>query len=197
MTQTLPSRTGPYGDLRDRGPAKPRRSLPRAGARGAIGAMAMSGLRQFTTALGMVKKVPPEAVLERTAPEVLRRLPVKRRPAVVELVHWGYGAFGGLLFGLLPGAVRRHSWAGPAYGTAFWAVFETVIAPALGLPRRSKTTPERLALLADHVLYGIVVGASPWPHQEKRDDATPDQPASAQNRSSSSQMKSVRSWNTQ
>ncbi|SDJ37096.1 hypothetical protein [Nonomuraea jiangxiensis] len=129
--------------------------------------MAMSGLRQFTTALGVVKKVPPEALIERTAPSVLRELPTERRPAVVELVHWGVGAVGGAVFGLLPGAVRGRAWAGPAYGVAFWAFFEAVVAPTLGLPRRHHTTPERLALLADHVLYGIVVGASPWPHQDR------------------------------
>ncbi|GAA3549522.1 hypothetical protein GCM10022419_032340 [Nonomuraea rosea] len=131
--------------------------------------MAMSGLRQFTTAMGLVKKVPPEAVLERAAPRMIRRMPAGRRPAMVELVHWGYGTFGGLLFGLLPSGVRRRPWAGPAYGLAFWAVFETTIAPALGLPRRSPTTAERLALLTDHLLYGTVVGASPWPHQDERD----------------------------
>lgn len=172
MTQTLQSPPGSHTDLRERHPAKPQRSLLRAGARGTIGAMAMSGLRQFTTAIGVVEKVPPEAVLERTAPTMLRRLPAERRPAMVELTHWGYGALGGVLFGLLPWALRRRSLAGPAYGLAFWAVFETAIAPALGLPRRSSTTPERLALLADHLLYGIVVGASPWPHREKPDKSS-------------------------
>jgi hypothetical protein len=167
MTQTLPPRTVPYDDLRRRPPAKGPRSLPRACARGAIGAMAMSGLRQFTTAIGVVRKVPPESVLERTAPRIFRRMPPERRPAMVELTHWSYGAFGGLLFGLLPWAARRRPWAGPIYGVAFWAVFEAAIAPALGLPRAPGRAPERLALLADHVVYGIVVGASPWPHEDR------------------------------
>jgi hypothetical protein len=167
MTQTLPPRTGPYEDLRERVAVRPRRSLPRAGARGMIGAMAMSGLRQFTTSIGLVAKVPPESVLERTVPRLVRQVPRGQRPAIVELTHWGYGAFGGVLFGLLPSRVRGRPWAGPIYGAAFWAVFEAAIAPALGLPRHPRTSVERLALLADHLLYGIVVGASPWPHQEK------------------------------
>ncbi|MER6944308.1 hypothetical protein ABT294_09820 [Nonomuraea sp. NPDC000554] len=170
MTQTLPTRAEPTAPVRPVQPTerrKPRRSILRAAARGAVGAMAMSGLRQFTTSLGMVAKVPPEAVLERTAPGMFRRIPVTRRPALVETVHWGYGAFGGAVFGLMPRAVRRHAWTGPAYGLAFWALFETAIAPTLGLPRREHTTPERLALLADHILYGMVVAASPWPHQDK------------------------------
>ncbi|TMR23510.1 hypothetical protein ETD85_47895 [Nonomuraea zeae] len=153
--------------MHERPAARPRRSLPRACARGAIGAMAMSGLRQFTTAVGLVKKVPPEAVLERAAPRMTRRMPSKRLPAMVELAHWGYGAVGGLVFGLLPSAVRGRSWAGPVYGIAIWAAFETTIAPALGLPRRSPSGAERLALLADHLLYGTVVGSAPWPHQDE------------------------------
>ncbi|MEV4106670.1 hypothetical protein [Nonomuraea sp. NPDC049695] len=167
MTHTLPPRTGPYEDLRERVAVRPRRSLPRAGARGAIGAMAMSGLRQLTTSIGLVAKVPPESVLERTMPRIFRRVHPKQRPALVELAHWGYGACGGVLFGLLPSTVRGRPWVGPVYGAAFWAAFETAIAPALGLPRHPRTTVERLALLADHLLYGVVVGASPWPHQEK------------------------------
>jgi hypothetical protein len=62
--------------------------------------------------------------------------------------------------------VRRRRWAGPVYGVLAWAAFEVAIAPALGLPRRHGKA-ERLALLADHVLYGMVVAASPWPHEDR------------------------------
>lgn len=165
MTQAPPRVAGSYRYVAPRPP----RSLPRATARGVIGAMAMSGLRQFTTAVGLVRKVPPEAVLERAAPEVIRRVPAGRRPAMVELTHWSYGAFGGLVFGLLPWRVRRRPWVGPLYGLAFWAVFEAAIAPVLGMPRPHRAR-ERVALLVDHLVYGTVVGASPWPHQDVPDD---------------------------
>ncbi|MBT2230015.1 hypothetical protein KLK06_33230 [Nonomuraea sp. NEAU-A123] len=129
--------------------------------------MAMSGLRQFSTALGLVEKVPPEAVLERTTPRLFRRVPPDRRPAVVELMHWSYGAAGGAIFGALPESVRRRRWAGPAYGLLFWAVFQAAIAPMLGLPHKDRARlTERLWLLGDHLLYGIVVAASPWPHRD-------------------------------
>jgi hypothetical protein len=148
--------------------SRPRTSIGRSAVRGAIGAMAMSGLRQFSTSLGMVEKVPPESVLERTAPRMFAGVPVERRPAVVELVHWSYGAAGGALFGTLPPALRARRLAGPLYGLAFWAAFETVIGPMLGLPRKEKhRASERLALLADHLLYGVVVAASPWPHHDR------------------------------
>nr|SBO90811.1 PREDICTED: hypothetical protein [Nonomuraea gerenzanensis] len=138
----------------------------RAAARGAIASMAMSGLRRLTTSLGMVASTPPESVLERTAPRAFHNVPAERRPAVVELVHWTYGATGGAIFGMLPRAVRRRRWAGPVYGVLAWAAFEVAIAPALGL-RRRHGRGERLALLADHVLYGVVVAASPWPHKDQ------------------------------
>ncbi|GAA5069133.1 hypothetical protein HNP84_008993 [Thermocatellispora tengchongensis] len=139
----------------------------RAAARGVIGAMAMSGLRQAATALDLVHKTPPESVLERTTPRLFHRVPKERRAALVELVHWLYGAGGGALFGVLPRSVRRRPWAGPAYGVAVWGAFEAGIAPLLGLPRKPDNTPvERLTFLADHVLYGVVVASSPWPHRD-------------------------------
>lgn len=145
-------------------PPKGAPAVFRAGGRGAIAAMAMSGLRQLTQSLGVVQKTPPESVLERTAPELFRRVPIERRPALVELVHWTYGVAGGAVFGALPRNWRRQPWAGPVYGLLLWTVFEAGIAPALGLTRRPRHgVSEAAVLLADHLLYGIVVAASPWP----------------------------------
>lgn len=135
-------------------------------ARGVVAAMAMSGLRQLTTSLGLVEQTPPESVLKRTAPHVFYRVPVERRPALVEAIHWTYGAFGGSLFGLLPRELRRHAATGPIYGILFWTVFEGVLIPALGLNSSHKETRQRLALLADHMLYGAVVAASPFPYRD-------------------------------
>ncbi|MGV9384614.1 hypothetical protein ACWDRB_52975 [Nonomuraea sp. NPDC003707] len=104
MTQTLPPRTGTHDELRQRVSTRSAQALVRAAARGAIGSMAMSGLRQFTTAIGLVAKVPPEAVLERTVPRLFHRVHHRRRPAMVELAHWGYGTAGGALYGVVVGA---------------------------------------------------------------------------------------------
>lgn len=167
MTQTLPTRPGLSEEAQ---PAeKERRGHPilRATARGAVGSMAMSGLRQLTVSLGMVERTPPESVLRRTAPRLFRDVPAERRPALVEAVHWLYGAAGGAAFGLLPRVIRERRWAGPVYGVLAWAAFETGIAPALGLPRSRDTAAERLALLADHLLYGAVVGASARPRPRR------------------------------
>lgn len=131
-------------------------------ARGAIASMAMSGFRQASKSLGIIESTPPEAILQRTAPGLLNRLPRGRRPALVELAHWAYGTAGGVLFGALPHRLRRRPWTGPAYGLLFWALFEVVIAPPLGLADRRHKIAGRVALLADHVLYGSVLAAAPW-----------------------------------
>ncbi len=135
-------------------------------ARGAIAAMAMSGLRQATTSLGLVTQVPPESVLCETAPRLLNAIPVAQRTALVEVIHWGYGAFGGVLFGVLPRRLRRRAWTGPAFGTVFWLGFELVIKRALGIAGDQGGARQKLALAADHVLYGMVVGASEWPYRD-------------------------------
>lgn len=131
-----------------------------AGAvRGGVAAMAMSGLRQATASAGLIGPTPPEQVLGERAPGILGRVPPARRPLIVELAHWLYGAGGGAAFGLLPPGVRRQVWAGPCFGLLVWAVFEVGVAPALGLSHAKQTpTRDRLAFLADHLLYGAVVG---------------------------------------
>ncbi|RKR87378.1 hypothetical protein BDK92_1653 [Micromonospora pisi] len=141
-------------------------AVGRAGARGAIAAMAMSGVRQATTSLGLVERTPPEQLLKHVAPALFNRVPVNRRPALVEFIHWSVGAFGGAAFGLLPRTVRRRAWVGPAYGFVFWAAFEATVAPKLGISRKRHGLGEQLALLVDHTLYGVVVGSSPWPHAD-------------------------------
>lgn len=141
-------------------------SILKAGVRGVVASMAMSGLRQLTTALDLVDQVPPESVLRKTAPQVFNRVPVQRRPALVEVIHWSYGGFGGALFGLLPRPLRRRAASGPIYGILFWGVFQAVLVPALGLHSSHAQARQRLALLADHVLYGAVVAASPFPYRD-------------------------------
>jgi hypothetical protein len=97
-------------------------------------------------------------------PGLLARVPPDLREEAIELAHWMYGGVGGAVFGVLPAAVRRHAWMGPAYGLATWILFETAVAPLFGLRRTHESRPlERAALAADHVLYGFVVASTPWP----------------------------------
>jgi hypothetical protein len=129
-----------------------------SGLRGAIAAMAMTGMRAFTLDVGLVEEEPPRAILRQRARGLIRRVPKGTRRATVELAHWSYGAAGGMVFGLLPDSIRRRAWSGPAYGLLVWLGFELGIAPALGLTQASRLRlKERAALAADHLLYGFVL----------------------------------------
>ena len=86
-------------------------------ARGAVGAMAMTGMRVLPAELGLVEQTPPQAVGRQRARgmrALLRRAPRRQRRGLVEAAHWAFGAGGGAAFGALPGAMRRRTWAGPA-----------------------------------------------------------------------------------
>jgi hypothetical protein len=126
--------------------------------RGAIAAMAMTGMRAFTVSLGLVEEPPPKAIMRKRARGVLRLVPRRRRRAFIELIHWGYGAGGGALYGALPDGVRRRAWSGPVFGLVTWLGFELGIAPMLGLQHsKERRLDERAALAADHALYGFVL----------------------------------------
>lgn len=141
------------------GPVVP---VVRAGVRGVVAAMAMTGMREVTTGLGLVKHSPPDAVVDK-ASGLVGRVSADHRRVVVQLLHWGYGAAGGAAFGLLPRPVRSRTLAGPVYGLLSWLVFELGVAPLLGLPQAKRPDlAESAALAADHVLYGTMVGASGW-----------------------------------
>jgi hypothetical protein len=136
----------------------PAERVAHAALRGAVAAMAMTGMRVVTVSLGIVEEPPPQAIFRQRAKGLLRMVPRKRRSAAVELTHWSYGAAGGAVFGALPAQLRRQRWAGPLYGLAVWAGFEAVLAPLLGLEQAKKPRPlDRAALAADHLLYGLVL----------------------------------------
>jgi hypothetical protein len=139
-----------------------------AAFRGAVAAMAMTGMRALTVNLGIVEQTPPHAIFTQKARGVMAMVPRKRRRAVIELFHWGYGAAGGAAFALLPDGVRRRPWAGPIYGLAIWLGFELGIAPALGLTQSKKLRPvDRAGLAADHALYGLVLNEGRERPQER------------------------------
>ncbi|MGI8864222.1 MAG: hypothetical protein ACR2JH_07455 [Solirubrobacteraceae bacterium] len=132
-------------------------------ARGAVGAMAMTGMRVMTTELGLVEQTPPDALRRQRARglrALVRRAPRKHRRGLVEAAHWAFGAGGGAAFGALPRGLRRHPWTGPIYGLMVWLGFELGIAPVLGLSQAKRVRfVDRLALAADHLLYGLVLSA--------------------------------------
>ncbi|MGI8944722.1 MAG: hypothetical protein ACR2GL_00595 [Thermoleophilaceae bacterium] len=126
--------------------------------RGAIAAMAMTGLRSFTVSVGLVDESPPRAILRQKSKRLARLVPKRYARAGQELAHWGYGAAGGAAFALLPERLRLQPWSGPLYGLVVWAGFELGVAPALGLSQSKQARPvDRVSLAADHLLYGLVL----------------------------------------
>jgi hypothetical protein len=140
------------------------RELMTSMTRGAVGAMAMTGVRTFAGAMGLVDETPPEAVLHEKLGGLMARIPRERRHGVVEGFHWATGATAGGLFALLPEPVRRPGWAGIAYGLVVLSGFELAVAPLLGLDRaRGGRAAERLVFVVDHLLYGLIL--SPPAHR--------------------------------
>lgn len=139
------------------------------------GATAMTGMRRLTTSLGLLERTPPEQVLSERAPAVLRAAPIDP-DATVELAHWTYDGVAGAVFGLLPGALRRHPAAGPLYGLSIWIAFEVVIAPVLGIRvARRRTVTSHLMLAADHLLYGVIVAGELAPELAREQSASEEE----------------------
>jgi hypothetical protein len=160
-TSSPPLHTNPNGASHDApsAAAVPYHPEPFHGAlRGAIAAMAMTGMRAFTVNAGLVNEPPPRAIIRQRAKGLLRKVPRRNRREAIELAHWGYGAFGGAIYGMLPDQVRRIPGSGPVYGLMLWVGFEAGIAPVLGLSQAKHPRPVERAMLAlDHLLYGLVL----------------------------------------
>lgn len=135
--------------------------LPRAGhgfVCGAVAAMAMTGMREFTRRIGALEEPPPESIVRQRLLGRFGRPQSGRKRAQVELLHWGYGAVGGVGFGILPAELRRHPATGPIYGALAWLGFELGVAPILDLSQAKRwRLADRAALLVDHLLYGFVL----------------------------------------
>lgn len=134
------------------------RELLHAAARGTVGAMAMTGIRVVMQHGGLIERTPPQAIAKEKARGLMALVPRKRRPVAVELLHWSVGAAGGAGFGALPDVIRRARWSGPLYGIAILLSYEFGVAPLLGLSHAKRwSSRERLAFLADHLVYGLVL----------------------------------------
>lgn len=144
-------------------------AIARAGARGLVASMAMTGIRTVTAGMGPHEKSPPEAIIEKHAPQWVREMPDWKREALTELAHWSYGSAGGVLFGFLPGRVRGHPISGPVYGLAIWLAFELGLAPMLKVEHtQHRTVAWRVGVALDHLIYGIVVAGRLAPEPAAR-----------------------------
>ncbi len=144
-------------DLPDRSDT-PLGKVAHGALRGAVAAWAMTGMRSLTVNVGLVEEPPPRAIMRQKSKGIYRLAPKRPRRVAQELFHCGYGAVGGVGFALLPEKARLQPWAGPLYGLGVWLGFEFGVAPLLGLAQAKKPRPvDRVALAADHLLYGFVL----------------------------------------
>lgn len=146
-----------------------RGAIARAGARGLVASMAMTGIRTVTAAMGPHEKTPPEAIVEKHAPRWVREMPDWKKQAVTELAHWSYGTAGGVAFGVLPERIRGHPITGPLYGLTIWLAFELGLAPMLEVEHtQHRTVAWRVGMALDHLVYGIVVAGRLAPEPATR-----------------------------
>jgi len=136
-----------------------RRSIAGAAGRGVVAAMAMTGLRRMTTGLGLVRKPPPEEIATEGLSGMLATIPPAKRNEAIELAHWAFGAAASIAYALLPAAMRRLPFAGPMYGLAIWAGYETVGKRILvGSGAEDDGLSAQVAIALDHLLYGAIIG---------------------------------------
>ena len=137
---------------------------------GLIGAGVMSaGHAAITTVLGRVPA--PGATQEEDATVKVadrlsrmvrgRPLDPSEKPAAGHVVHYGFGAGMGLLYGAAAVAVPAVTvGSGTAFGAAVWLGAHAIVVPALGLARSPLQQPlskEAIEFIL-HIAFGLTVG---------------------------------------
>jgi len=95
--------------------------------------------------------------------ELVRERPLdeSEKPVAGNVVHYGFGAAMGLLYGVTAPALPLVSvGAGAAFGAAVWLGAHAMVVPALGLarsPLRQPFAKEALEFVL-HLAYGVTVG---------------------------------------
>lgn len=137
---------------------------------GLIGAAVMSaGHAMITTMMG--REPAPVAAQEEDATVKIadrlsrtvrgRPLAEKEKPDAGNLVHYGFGASMGLLYGVAALAVPAVTvGAGAGFGAVVWLGAHVIVTPALGLARSPLQQPPRKEAieLVLHIAYGLTVG---------------------------------------
>ena len=78
-------------------------------------------------------------------------------------IHWGYGAFWGLLYGLVQSSLRLPVWLhGPLFGVIVWVVGPLGLIPAMKLADTpaDRPTSGRLVSIGLHQVFGWTVAGA-------------------------------------
>lgn len=139
---------------------------------GLIGAGVMSAGHALVTGAGGHRSTPPEneakeedstiKVAERVSERVRHRpLDESEKPIAGHVVHYGFGAAMGLLYGAAaPAMPVVTAGVGAAFGAVVWLGAHAMVVPALGLarsPLRQPLAKEALEFVL-HLAYGVTVG---------------------------------------
>jgi hypothetical protein len=140
------------------------------GAVGGLGAtIALSGLRQVWSKMGLVFETAPMQVVDRV--EELGLLGEELSPGVRRLLtvtaHLGYGIGTGISFGLLRrerGGPGEEASVGSALGVLAWGVGWASWLPLTGVHKAPWTqkTPKVLLPVIDHAVFGVAWGLLYW-----------------------------------
>ena len=139
------------------------------GAVGGLGAtIALSGLRQVWSKMGLVFETAPMQVVDRVEElGLLGKLSPGGRRLLTVAAHFAYGVSTGMSFGLLrreEGGPGEEASVGSALGVLAWGVGWASWLPLTGVHKAPWTqkTPKVLLPVIDHAVFGAAWGLFYW-----------------------------------
>ena len=147
---------------------------------GAIATIPMSAVMYAAKQAGLMGEYPPEIIAEKSLDAAGINRGEDANDAAATVVHLGFGAAAGALFGLLQGRMElpvSPVLQGVGYGLLVYAVSYDGWIPALHvMPSPEDDRPGRQrSMVAAHVVYGGALGALVTRHQRWRPDRYPNQ----------------------
>jgi hypothetical protein len=145
------------------------------GAVSGLGAtLALSGLREAWSKIGLVFETAPMQVVERAEElGLVGDLSPWGRRLLTAFAHFAYGAGTGMAFGLLRrerGGTGEEASVGSALGVLAWGVGWASWLPLTGVHRAPWTqkTPKVLLPVIDHAVFGAAWGLLYWALRRRR-----------------------------
>ena len=107
---------------------------------------------------------PTERLVEKVAAGVFEReLSPDARQTLGLGIHWGYGTFWGVVYGLIQSSLHVPAWVhGSLLGLTVWVVGPMGLVPAMKLSARQVGRPPsaRVVSIVLHLVYGCATGAA-------------------------------------